>query len=198
VTDRKRRPTLHLVRHGQSTWNLEHRVQGQQDAPVLTELGRRQAADVAATLAGSGAGLLLTSDLTRAVQTAEIIGSATGLPPIQTALLREQGLGSLEGLTTRQATAALAGVDLTDPATRYGAAESREDVAARIETLLTGPLLANAATAGGAILVTHGDTIRIAIAHLLAEDLAVAPWREIANGSVTTLRGPGRGPAVAR
>lgn len=34
---------LHLVRHGQSTWNVEHRVQGQTMHPPLTELGREQA-----------------------------------------------------------------------------------------------------------------------------------------------------------
>ena len=46
-------PALYFVRHGQSTWNLERRVQGQQDEPELTELGRQEAADAAARLLGA-------------------------------------------------------------------------------------------------------------------------------------------------
>lgn len=138
-------------------------------------------------MTGAGACLLLTSDLTRAVQTADIIGTAVVLPPIRTALLREQGLGSLEGLTTRQASAALAGVDLTDPATRYGTGESRNDVVARVEELITGSLLTEVCAADAVIMISHGDSIRIAIAYLMGENLADAPWREITNGSVTTV-----------
>ena len=191
-------PTLHLVRHGQSTWNLEHRVQGQQNAPELTDLGRQQASLAAAELSPLGAVRLLTSDLTRAVQTAEIIGRAVGLTPVVTPLLREQALGTLEGLTTRQATAALAGVDLTDPDGRYGGGESRSDVVARFRALLASPTVAELGRADGIVMVTHGDTIRIAAAELLAEDLMTAPWRKIDNGSVTTIRavtgGSGRRP----
>jgi 2,3-bisphosphoglycerate-dependent phosphoglycerate mutase len=131
---------MYFVRHGQSTWNLERRVQGQQDEPELTELGRQQAADAATRLLGGARiALLLTSDLTRAVQSAEIIGKALCLTPIITPLLREQAVGSLEGLTTREATGVLAGVDLTDPDRRYGGGESRNDVLARVRQLLVDP-----------------------------------------------------------
>lgn len=180
--------TLHLVRHGQSTWNLERRAQGQQDAPELTDLGRRQAAEAAAALSGSGATLLLTSDLTRAVQTAEIIGKATGLVPIRTALLRELGLGSLEGLTSDEVGAALTGIDLAHPDTPYGDGESRNDVLARVRQLLAAGPVAAARPGEEVIMVSHGDTIRIAVAHLLGEHPVTGPWRPIENGSVTTIR----------
>ena len=180
-------PTLHLVRHGQSTWNLQHRVQGQRNEPALTDLGRRQAIDAARALAGVRPALLLTSDLARARQTADIIGRALRLQPIHTTLLREQALGELEGLSTQEASARLAGVDLADPAVRYAGGESRDDVAARIGELFGTPMI-NALTASDEIvLVSHGDTIRIAIALLLGEDQADAPWRPIDNGSVTTV-----------
>jgi len=180
-------PTVHLVRHGQSTWNLQHRVQGQRNEPALTDLGRRQAIDAARALAGVRPALLLTSDLTRATQTADIIGRALRLQPIHTTLLREQALGELEGLSTQEASARLAGVDLADPAVRYAGGESRDDVAARIGELFGTPMI-NALTASDEIvLVSHGDTIRIAIALLLGEDQADAPWRPIDNGSVTTV-----------
>ena len=180
--------TLHLVRHGQSTWNLQHRVQGQQSEPELTDLGREQSVAAAAKLIGTSAVALLTSDLTRAVQTAEIIGRAIGLVPVVTHLLREQALGSLEGLTTRQATAELAGVDLTDPGARFGGGESRNDVTARIRALLASPVVTDHDPVDEIIIVSHGDTIRIAVADLLGEDLLTAPWRRIGNGSVTTIR----------
>lgn len=182
------RCTVHLVRHGQSTWNLQRRVQGQQNAPELTDLGRAQASRAAAVIAGSGATLLLTSDLTRAVQTAEIIGRATGLRPMVTPLLREQGLGSLEGLTTDEAAAALAGVDLTDPDTPYGDGESRGDVLARFRLLMAAPPVTAALPDSRIVMVSHGDTIRIALAHLLGEHPATGPWRQIENGCITTVR----------
>jgi probable phosphoglycerate mutase len=181
-------PALYFVRHGQSTGNLERRVQGQQDEPELTELGRQQAADAATRLlCGARIALLLSSDLTRAVQSAEIIGKALCLTPIITPLLREQALGSLEGLTTRQATDVLAGVDLTDPDRRYGGGESRNDVLGRVRHLLVDPQIGRLDEGAGVALVSHGDTIRIAAADLLGEDPLVAPWRPIANGSITTV-----------
>jgi probable phosphoglycerate mutase len=184
------RCTVHLVRHGQSTWNLEHRVQGHQSAPELTDLGRRQASAAAAVFAASRVTRLLTSDLTRAVQSAEIIGAATGLVPIASTLLREQSLGSLEGATHAEAAAAFAGVDLSDPETPYGDGESRRDVLSRFRELMSSDLVTEVAPEGGIIMVSHGDTIRIAVAHLLGEDPVTGPWRTIDNGSVVTVRPP--------
>lgn len=182
------RPTLHFVRHGQSDWNLQHRVQGQQDAPELTDRGRAQSAAAAEQLAGCSPVLLLTSDLTRAVQSAEIIGTAIGLDPIVTPLLREQALGTLEGLTNREAMERLAGVDLSNTATRYGGGESRDDVTSRFRRLLTTAPISDCGPADEIVLVSHGDAIRIAVADLLGEDLMQTPWRRIENGSVTTIR----------
>jgi probable phosphoglycerate mutase len=193
-------PTVHLVRHGESTWNLRHLVQGQRTEPALTELGRRQAVDAAQRLGCARPVRLLTSDLTRATQTAGIIGDAVRLTPIRTAFLREQGLGELEGLTTQDASARLADVDLADPAVRYSGGESRLDVARRIAALLTGPLLGGLGPSDEVVMVSHGDTIRVAVAVLLGEDLAQAPWRTVENGSVITVVGRavrGRGSPIA-
>ena len=63
---------LCLVRHGQSTWNAERRIQGQLDPP-LSELGRAQANRVAERLARERWDVLYSSDLSRARQTAEAI-----------------------------------------------------------------------------------------------------------------------------
>ena len=180
--------TLHLVRHGQSTWNERRLVQGQQNAPELTELGRRQATSAAHALDGIGPAVLLTSDSTRAAQTAEIIGGRLGLEPHRTPLLRELHLGRFEGLSYDQAHAELADVDLSHPDTRYGGSESRNDVLARFLELLQSDLVKNTAPDTDIIMISHGDTIRIALGHLLGDDPLTGPWRPVENGSVTTVK----------
>ena len=62
--------TVFLVRHGESEWNLEGRLQGQTSNIPLTALGREQANHTAAQLANSGAQIVVSSDLLRTVETA--------------------------------------------------------------------------------------------------------------------------------
>ena len=85
---------LLLVRHGESTWNAEHRLQGQADPP-LSELGREQAEALLPFLDGIPE-RRLSSDLTRAVQTAELLGLA-GAP--QDPRWREIDIGEWAGFT---------------------------------------------------------------------------------------------------
>lgn len=180
-------PIVHFVRHGQSTWNLRQLVQGQQTEPALTSFGRLQARGAASALTDVRARRLLTSDLIRAAQTAEIIGRAIALPPTATTLLREQGLGDLEGLTTREATDRLLDVDLSHPDLRYAGGESRSDVATRIATLVGSPLVTDLSANDDLVVVSHGDTIRIAISYLLDEGPLDTPWRTIGNGAVVSI-----------
>jgi probable phosphoglycerate mutase len=88
-----------LVRHGQSTWNREHRIQGQLDPPLSAE-GRRQAELVGRRLAGHRFEAFYASDLKRAWETAQAIGAAIGLDPEPAPGLREIYLGDWEGLRT--------------------------------------------------------------------------------------------------
>jgi broad specificity phosphatase PhoE len=97
VTAKPMRAGLMLVRHGQSTWNREHRIQGQLDPPLSDE-GRRQIELLANRLAGRRFAAFYSSDLTRAFQTAELIGDVIGLQPSPTPGLREIFLGEWEGL----------------------------------------------------------------------------------------------------
>ncbi|MET0865146.1 MAG: histidine phosphatase family protein [Nakamurella sp.] len=193
---------MHLVRHGESTWNVQRRVQGGQHEPPLTDLGRSQAAAAATALSellGDRAAVLLTSDQQRALETAEIIGAASGLRPMPTPLLREQGWGELEGLTTATAMAELADADLTDPGFRWaGGGESTSDVLVRVTALLGSDLVTEIPAGAELILVSHGDTMRVLVAHLLGENLADAPWRQFENGSVTTLRASSASGSVSR
>ena len=90
-----------LVRHGETLWNLEERYQGQLDSP-LTETGIAQSKALAARLAREHFGALYTSDLGRAMHTAEIIAKQTGHSIATDARLREQHLGVFQGMSKKE------------------------------------------------------------------------------------------------
>lgn len=93
---------LVLVRHGQTAWNAEHRVQGQFDVP-LDETGRRQAEAVAAALARERFAAIWSSDLARARQTAAPAAAVLGLEVRLDPDLRERHYGIFETLTYAEA-----------------------------------------------------------------------------------------------
>jgi probable phosphoglycerate mutase len=86
------------IRHGETAWNAQTRLQGQLDIE-LNDAGRRQARQVADALADAGISTLYTSDLLRAAQTAEAIARRCGLPLQRDAGLRERHFGVFEGHT---------------------------------------------------------------------------------------------------
>ena len=86
------------VRHGETAWNVETRIQGQLDV-ALNAKGRWQAARTAEVLIDEGIEVIVASDLARADETARAIGVATGLPVIADVGLRERGFGCFEGRT---------------------------------------------------------------------------------------------------
>ena len=90
-----------LWRHGQTTWNVEHRFQGQTDIP-LDETGEAQAEYTARRLATLRPDAIFSSDLTRAQQTAEALSKLTGLTIAQDKDLRERFGGEWEGLTDQE------------------------------------------------------------------------------------------------
>lgn len=93
-----------LVRHGETEWNAERRIQGQIDIG-LNETGRRQAAAAGRWLQTAGIGALYSSDLQRATTTAEALGAALGLVPVLVPEMRERRYGVFEGLTYDEAKA---------------------------------------------------------------------------------------------
>jgi probable phosphoglycerate mutase len=174
--------TLLLVRHGQSEWNAAGLMQGQTAHVPLTPLGHGQARGAARELAGLAPGAMLSSDLRRAVQTAEHCARATGLPFTTTPALREQGYGVLEGRPSRELWDV---VDWTDPHWSAEGGESLAQLHARVAGLLAG-LLARPPAAVVA-LVTHGDTIRAAQAVAAGLGPADLPAVTPHNGTVTRL-----------
>lgn len=93
--------TLVLVRHGETAWNAEGRLQGQTDIP-LNDLGREQARIAGAALAGRSWDIVVSSTLGRAIETAELIGSELGLGlSDRMSQLRERHYGKAEGHLVR-------------------------------------------------------------------------------------------------
>ncbi|HET9821496.1 MAG TPA: histidine phosphatase family protein [Burkholderiaceae bacterium] len=86
------------IRHGETDWNVELRVQGQLDIG-LNETGRRQARHLAAAFAGEALHAVYSSDLARAHATALCVADAAGLAVQTHQGLRERGFGRFEGLT---------------------------------------------------------------------------------------------------
>ncbi len=95
---------LWLIRHGETDWNLQGRLQGQADPP-LNETGWRQAHEVAGRLAGNHFSAVYSSDLLRARQTAEVIGNRVGLAVRYDARWREVNHGQWDGMLTDEVAA---------------------------------------------------------------------------------------------
>jgi len=92
---------VYAVRHGETEWNRAGRQQGHQDSP-LTPTGVRQAELLADGLGGKRIEAMYSSDLGRAIQTAEIIAKRLDLKIRPDIRLRERNLGILQGLTRDQ------------------------------------------------------------------------------------------------
>ncbi|WP_075794600.1 histidine phosphatase family protein [Massilia putida] len=86
-----------LIRHGETAWNAERRLQGHLDIPLNDE-GERQAALLASALATEPIDVLVASDLRRARQTAQAVADLRGLALDIEPALRERGYGGFEGL----------------------------------------------------------------------------------------------------
>lgn len=174
---------LVLVRHGQSEWNLERRLQGQTMDVPLTPLGRDQAvaaAQAVADLVPHGTEVW-TSDQLRAVQTAAPIAEALGVTPRPTELLREQALGTMEGkrFDELEPEPVPDGLDISEVC--WGGGESIEQVHWRSRQLLD-ELAATGLDA--VVLVGHGDALRVLLAAADGRSHRDVAWVELGNGEV--------------
>jgi probable phosphoglycerate mutase len=86
------------IRHGETAWNVDTRIQGQLDI-ALNDTGRWQAARLARALADERLDAIYASDLARAFETARALAAGRDLEPRADAGLRERGFGHFEGLT---------------------------------------------------------------------------------------------------
>ncbi len=175
-----------LVRHGETTWNLEGRRQGQSDSP-LTPRGLDQARAIAACLAAEPADALYSSDLMRAWRTALEIAAVKGLRPIPEERLREKSFGVLEGLKSdevetryREVAARLAEKrpDYTPPGGESLVAAQQRGVTALRD-------LARRHPGGRLIVVSHGALLGMFLRHVLGISLTAPRRFTLMNGSLS-------------
>ena len=93
--------TFYIVRHGQTNWNILGKTQGHGNSD-LTEKGLEQAKELADIIKDYPIDYIYSSDLGRAVQTAQIVADKLGLEVKQTPSLREMGFGVWEGLLIKE------------------------------------------------------------------------------------------------
>jgi uncharacterized phosphatase len=166
---------LYLVRHGETDWNRARRIQGSTDIP-LNETGRAQAARAGALLARRSWDGIASSPLSRAFETAQIIGVAVGIEKIEILDdIVERAYGDAEGLADHEISRQFPG-DTPVPGR-----ETREAVAARVVPSLIE--LARRHPGSNLIVATHGGVIRTvltAVAPHVPHHRGVA----ITNGSI--------------
>jgi broad specificity phosphatase PhoE len=184
-------PILYYVRHGETDWNVEGRLQGSLDPP-LNAVGRRQAAVCADILRdlierdgrGPADCAYVVSPLQRARQTAEIMRAALGLAPDDYRVdprLREIGFGEWEGLTFREVRARAPEMLAARERDKWEfvppGGESYAHVALRMREWYD-------ALAGDTVVVAHGGTARALIGVLGVAPSARAPSIDIGQGIV--------------
>jgi len=166
---------IYLVRHGETDWNRERRIQGSTDIP-LNNTGRGQAAATGALLSRREWDGVYASPLSRAFETAEIIATRLGLPsPHIVPEIAERNYGDAEGLTGDEIDALFAGADIPGR-------ETRDEVGARALPAIIA--LAEKHPGESIVLVSHGGVIRT-ILNAVAPDAHAEPIR---NGSVHSFR----------
>ncbi len=154
---------LCLVRHGETDWNAQCRIQGNTDID-LNDLGRQQAELAGRALAKTGFQALYSSDLKRAWNTAVIIGRHLGLEPQPLPQLRERDYGFFEGMTYSDARRLhpedFARYERRDPQYDFGTGENLETLLARVSKALL-QILAEHPGETVAVVV-HGGVLDVA------------------------------------
>jgi broad specificity phosphatase PhoE len=181
------RTTVVFVRHGQTDWNVARRWQGQLDIP-LNDAGRRQARAAAHRLRHWALTALYTSDLSRAAETANIIGESIGLTPVPDSRWRERHAGEFQA-TTRQERLAhfpeLAAAFEEDISNAPPGGESLRDLHARVVGALDELVEAHRGEKVG--VVCHGGAIRTVVREVLGLPLHRRPNFAIGGNSGLTV-----------
>lgn len=190
---------LVLVRHGETVWHKENRYTGRSDV-ALTDLGRRQAAQLAEWAKHNHLDGLWASPLSRARRTAQAVAEATGLPLHIDARLRELDFGAGEGLTSAEMAQRFpeqrAAFERDPVAHHLPDGEDPRDAVARAAEALR-EIVAHHPD-GHVLLVGHSTLKRLLLCHLLG--LPLARYRGVfpvvRNCAPTTLRWNGHDPAA--
>ncbi len=156
--------TILLVRHGETNWNVERRVQGHSDTP-LNDNGRAQARALVAELEGEPIDAVYSSDLLRAHETARIVAQARGLDVTAIRDLRERNFGTWEGLTDAEIFARFPEAANES----WGDGETKPEMARRVFDALQ--RIAETHPSGRVLVVSHGGPLRAVLTHCGVDDV---------------------------
>jgi broad specificity phosphatase PhoE len=175
---------LLLVRHGVTQYNTDRIFMGHGPVP-LSATGRSQIERLAERLTAAPPTRIVTSDIVRARESAEIISERLGLSFETEPLLREVDVGRARGISYAEAAARWP--DVFDPCgeARFPEGESFAEVADRAAAYLRSAIRGDSGTL---LVVTHGGVIRGVTARLLRLPLAAVAGFVIDNASLTIFR----------
>jgi uncharacterized phosphatase len=155
--------TFALVRHGQTDWNAERRLQGSTDIP-LNDVGRGQARDAVAVLAPYEWDAIVSSPLSRAAETADLIAEGLGLEVVRRVPeLTERSFGPAEGMQAGPE------LDALRVPGGFQGAESEDEAAERGLAALEA--LAEEFRGQRLLVVTHGTLLRVSLSRAVGRTL---------------------------
>ena len=155
--------TFALIRHGQTDWNAQRRLQGSTDIP-LNDVGRGQARDAAAALSGDEWDAIVSSPLGRAAETADLIAAGLGLSVARhVPELTERSFGPAEGLQDGPE------LDALRIPGGFRGAETEDDAADRGLGALEA--LAEEFRGGRVLVVAHGSLLRVSLSRIAGRPL---------------------------
>jgi len=155
--------TFALVRHGQTDWNAQRRLQGSTDIP-LNDVGRGQARDAVAVLSGYQWDVIVSSPLSRAAETADLIAAGLDLGPARRVPeLTERSFGPAEGLQDSPE------LDALRIPGGFRGAESEDGAARRGLTSLEA--LAGEFRGRRVLVVAHGSLLRVSLSRAIGRTL---------------------------
>ena len=144
---------IYLIRHGQTDWNVERRIQGQTDIP-LNENGKKQVEEISEKIAKLKIDKIFSSDLSRARETAEIINRKIGAKIVYDKRLREVNYGEYEGIKVDKFTDKEWEIFNEFPEKING--ESRKQVYDRVKNFIK-----EINEDENTLIVTHGGSLRM-------------------------------------
>ncbi len=177
---------IYLMRHGESTVNVEHRLTCRKYDGDLTANGRQQAEQAARWFADKGLTRIVTSPFIRAQQTAQIVGAAVGLTPTLDAGLSEMDCGDLDWRTDEAGWALWTSMYQRwlqfEPEARFPGGESYAEAVARFQQSL-----ARVSVDETVLLVTHGGVTVTVIPPLCVNAAALQMVEHLVNTGIIVL-----------
>lgn len=192
ITTRNAFIDIYIVRHGQTDWNAQKKLQGYTDIP-LNEQGKRQASQLQEKFADIDFIKVFSSDLIRARVTAEIILGSKKSNIIETPLLRERFMGIWEGRLVSELESHMKQMFDLDNLTQKeylsvkwdDTAESYADVYQRIQTLIRSIAISPSESNDPILFASHGGVLRAILSHL---NFQTGRRWHIENGAFIKLR----------